>query len=68
MPKKAGETLVKAQGWVVMSARALEAEKQEHGALKRSAKGWRASLDEASNRIAALTERAARVPGLLTTN
>jgi DNA recombination protein RmuC len=46
-------------------ARALEAEQQEHSALKRSAEGWRASLDEASNQIAALTERAGRVPGLL---
>jgi DNA recombination protein RmuC len=46
-------------------ARALEVEQHEHSALKRSAEGWRTSLDDASNQIATLTERAARVPALV---
>jgi DNA recombination protein RmuC len=44
--------------------RALQAEQEQHEALKRAAEGWRASLDDASNQIATLTERAGRVPTL----
>lgn len=45
-------------------ARALQAEREQHEALKRSAESWRTALDEHSNQIAALTERASRVPAL----
>lgn len=45
-------------------ARALQVEQDQHEALKRSAESWRAALDEGSNQIAALTERASRVPTL----
>lgn len=42
----------------------LRIEQEQHLALKQQAEGWRTSLDEASNQIAALTERAGRVPTL----
>jgi len=41
----------------------LQAERDQHAALRRMAEGWRTELDAASNEIATLTERASRVGG-----
>ncbi|ABM97378.1 DNA recombination protein RmuC [Methylibium petroleiphilum] len=46
------------------TASALESEREQHRALRLEADGWRRELDEASNQIATLTERAGRVPVL----
>jgi DNA recombination protein RmuC len=46
------------------TAAALQSEREQHQALRQESGAWRHSLDEASNQIAALTERAGRVPVL----
>jgi DNA recombination protein RmuC len=46
------------------AAAALQTEREQHQALRQETEAWRHSLDQASNQIAALTERAGRVPVL----
>jgi DNA recombination protein RmuC len=60
----AQQELSKVRAQLQGTSETLQAEREEHRQIASKAEGWRTSLDEVTNDMAALTERAARVPQL----